>query len=260
MLRFDKTCNPALRNSSTIMYNFLPGTSILKTARKKLGLLLLLEPLLAFSAPVLVQATAAAEHSLVGIWGTEQSFGPLVRGTLTIDGRQAQWRASIAGFNVSVKREGGSIIFSLPGNVGEFRGRLDRDSTTVNGEWIQPIEVLNNNRYATPIRLVAVSASVWSGEVVPLDDRVSFYVSIQAQSAGALKAVIVNPEHNLFRRRSYEVTLNGSTVTFKNPKRSDDHFEGAYEEASDHLSLPLVASHPPLLLTRRNGDNALAGR
>jgi CubicO group peptidase (beta-lactamase class C family) len=256
MLRFDKTCNPALRNSSTIMHILSTAASVLKKARRKVSLLLLLGSLLA-SASVLAQSPATAEQSLVGIWGTEQSFGPLVHGTLTIDGRQAQWRASIAGFNVSVKREGGRISFSLPGNVGEFRGRLDRDPTTVNGEWIQPIGVLNNNRYATPIRLVAVSASVWRGEAVPLDDRVSFYVVIQAQSAGSLKAVIVNPEHNLFRRRSYEVTLNGSTVTFKNPKRSDDHFDGAYDEASEHLSLPLVTSHPPLRLTRRNGDNAL---
>ena len=242
---------------SAIMCTLSPATSVLKTARRKLGLLLLLELLFASWASVLAQSTGTAEQSLVGIWGTEQLFGPLVRGTLTINGHHAQWRASIAGFIVPVERKGRDIAFSLPGSVGEFRGRLNRDSTTVNGEWIQPIEVVNNNRYATPIRLVAVSASVWRGEVVPLDDRVSFYVSIQAQSDGSLEAVIVNPEHNLFRRRSYEVTLHDSKVTFKNPKRFDDRFDGAYEEASDHLSLALLASRPPLLLTRRNRDNAL---
>src|ERR1700739_1888884 len=248
---------PARAIPSAIMSTPSPATSVLKTARRKLGLLLLLGLLFASWASVLAQGTGTAEQSLVGIWGTEQLFGPMVRGTLTIDGRQAQWRASIDGFNVSVQRNGRDIIFSLPGNVGEFRGRINRDSTTVNGEWIQPIEFVNNNRYATPIRLVAVSASVWRGEVVPLDDRVSFYVSIQRQSDGSLKAAIVNPEHNLFRRRSYEVTLHDSKVTFKNPKRFDDRFDGAYEEASDRLSLALLASRPPLLLTRRNRDNAL---
>jgi hypothetical protein len=49
-----------------------------------------------------VAADSATDGALLGLWGTEQVFGPLVRGSLTIDGRGSQWRASIAGFDVPV--------------------------------------------------------------------------------------------------------------------------------------------------------------
>ena len=212
--------------------------------------------LLACSVAVMAQASAKTDKSIVGLWGTEQSFGPRVRGALTIDGRQAQWRASIAGFDVPVERSGDRVTFSLPNGEGEFHCGLDRASNALNGEWVQPTGVVNNNRYATPVRLVAVGPSVWRGEVVPLEDRVSFYVSIQPQPGGSLTAVIINPEYNFFRRRSYEVAVNGSTATFTNPKRSDDHFAGSYDESSDRLLLPLLDSYPPLPLSRRDQGDA----
>lgn len=203
------------------------------------------------------QATTLPGNPLVGLWGTEQSFGPLVRGTLTIDARQAQWRAAIAGFEVSVERIGDRLNFSLPNGAGEFRGRLDSTSNTINGQWIQPVGFVNNNRYATLVQLAAVNKSVWAGAVVPLDDRVSFYVSIKPQPEGSIAAIIINPEFNLFRRRSYDVVLRGSDVTFTNPKRPEDHFNGTYDKASDHLFLSVLDSHPPLLFSRRDHGNAL---
>jgi CubicO group peptidase (beta-lactamase class C family) len=203
------------------------------------------------------QATIQPNNPLVGLWGTEQSFGPLVRGILTMDARQAQWHAAIAGFEVSVERNGDRLSFSLPNGAGEFRGRLDPTSNTINGQWIQPAGAVNNNRYATPVRLVAVSKSVWAGGVVPLDDRVSFYAAIKPQPGGSMTAVIINPEFNLFRRRSYDVALNDSNVTFTNPKRSQDHFNGTYDKASGHLFLSLLDSYPPLPLSRRDRGDAL---
>lgn len=213
--------------------------------------------LLLVSAVVLLAQATNPDQQLVGLWGTEQSFEPLVHGALTIDGRQAQWYAAIGGFKASVDRNGDRINFSLPDEAGEFRGRVDRVSNIINGYWIQPVGVVNKNRYATPVRLIGVNKSVWMGEVVPLDDRVSFYVSIQARSSGSITAVIINPEYNLFRRRSYDLILNGSTVAFTSPKRPEDHFEGTYDKASDRLSLPLLDSYPPLPLSRRSLDEAL---
>jgi CubicO group peptidase (beta-lactamase class C family) len=213
--------------------------------------------LLACGVTLLAQATPNAEESLVGVWGTEQTFGPLARGILTIDGRQAQWRGDIAGFNVPVEHRDGRITLTLPHGAGEFRGRLNAGSQVLDGDWIQPPGVVNNSRYATPVRLALVSPFVWRGKVAPLDDRVSFYVSIQPDTAGSLLAVIVNPEYNLFRRRRYGVTLNGSTVKFINLKHIDDHFSGTYDKVADRLDLPLLDSYPPLPLSRRTPDNAL---
>src|SRR5215469_9345791 len=121
MLHFDKTCKTVARNARSSM-------------------LFLLTLLLAqgMHDP---QVATALDNPLVGLWGTEQSFGPLVRGTLTIDGRQPQWRAATAGFDVSVKRNGDLLSFSLPNSAGEFRGRLNPKSNSINGQWIQPVGV-----------------------------------------------------------------------------------------------------------------------
>lgn len=256
MLHFDKTCKSVARNAFSSMQLFCRPFA-LTLVRRTHFLLFLLALLLASPCALYPQATAPPGNPLVGLWGAEQSFGPLVRGTLTIDARQAQWRAAIAGFEVSVVRSGDRLNFSLPNDVGEFRGRLDPTSNTINGQWIQPVGVVNDNRYATPVRLVAVSKSVWSGAVVPLDDHVSFYVSIQPQPGGSITAVIVNPEFNLFRRRSYDVTLNGSNLTFTNPKRPQDRFNGMRDKASDRLFLSLLDSYPPLPLSRRDRGDAL---
>ena len=180
-----------------------------------------------------------------------------MRGTITIDGRHTQWRAEIGGIEVDVERKKDRISFLLPDGAGEFRGRLDHTSKAIQGQWIQPAGAVNNTRYATPVRFAAGSPSVWTGSVVPLDDRISFYLSIEQQPDGATTAIITNPEFNFFRRRSYLVTLNGSDVSFANPKNSQDHFSGTFDKASDRLFVPLLDGYPPLPLSRRGHDGAV---
>ncbi|HEU5398720.1 MAG TPA: 6-aminohexanoate hydrolase, partial [Gammaproteobacteria bacterium] len=93
--------------------------------------------------PVLACADPAMTQKLPGLWGSENSYGPAVRGTLTVDGRQAHWRAGIAGFDVRVEHAGGRVSFSLPGGQGEFRGELQADGREIRGQWIQPRGVTN---------------------------------------------------------------------------------------------------------------------
>jgi hypothetical protein len=203
-----------------------------------------------------VNGDESPQGTLVGVWGTELNLGPLVRGRLLIDGRQAQWRAAIAGFNVPVQHTREAVTFFLPGGAGESRGRLNANSNSVNVEWIQSPGLVNHNRYATPVHMALLSPGAWSGEVVPPDERSSFYISIRSRTNGSLTAVIVNPEYNMFRRRSYDVVLNKYQITLTNRKRPDDGFTGTYGKASDRLVLPLLDSYPPLALSRRNGDTA----
>ena len=202
-------------------------------------------------------AASAPNNPLVGLWGTEQDFRPLVRGALTIDGRSSGWRARIAGFDVPVERNQSMLAFTLPGGAGEFHGRLSLAANHISGDWIQPAGVVNNNRYATPLQLVAIERSAWQGIVTPLDDRISFYVSIQAAPNGSLTAFIVNPEFNDFRRRTYAVAMNGAAVTFSNPKRANDQLQGTYDKETDRLSLPLLDSYPPVQLSRRKQGDAI---
>jgi CubicO group peptidase (beta-lactamase class C family) len=201
------------------------------------------------------KAAQPSGDAIGGLWGTEQSLGPFVRGTLTIDGREPQWRARIAGFDVPVQHSARDVTLVLPNGLGEFRGRLNEGLNSVDGDWVQPPGIINQASYATAVHMRLLSPSAWRGEVVPLEDRISFYVSIEKRR-GSWRAVIVNPEYNLFRRRSYDVVLRGSTVDFTNPDRPEDHFSGSYDRASDHLWVPLIDSYPPLLLSRRNRNAA----
>jgi hypothetical protein len=197
------------------------------------------------SAPVL---------ALVGLWGSEQSFGPLVRGELTIDARGDDWRARIAGYDVPVEHTGfdhtnGEIHFALPGDAGKFRGRLhlSANGKRIVGHWTQPTGVAfyNSSGYASPVELSEVAPLVWRGEVVPLDERASFYVSIQQTSEG-LKAFLRNPEANYFRRQTFDVELKEGAVTLL--QKAEVQLRGSYDPQGDVLSLPVVGSYPLMRL------------
>jgi hypothetical protein len=127
-------------------------------------------------------ATKKAE-SLLGLWGAEQILVPMVTGGLTIDARYPSWRASIGGLDAAVEHSGDRVSFILPGDQGEFRGRITANNKSVGGHWIQPSSIdPYNQRYASPVELVKVSANVWRGRVVPLEYRASF--TYQLTTAG----------------------------------------------------------------------------
>jgi CubicO group peptidase (beta-lactamase class C family) len=201
--------------------------------------------------------------ALVGLWGSEQSFGPLVRGELTIDARGDEWRARIAGYDVPVEHTGfdhtnGEIHFALPGDAGKFRGRLhlSANGKRIVGHWIQltGVAFYNSSGYASPVELSEVAPLVWRGEVVPLDEKASFYVSIQ-QTPDGLKAFLRNPEANYFRRRTFDVELKEGAVTLL--QKGEVQLRGSYDPQADVLSLPVVGSYPLVQFTRRDRSNAV---
>jgi CubicO group peptidase (beta-lactamase class C family) len=200
------------------------------------------------------QTNISSSEALLGIWGSEPNFGPMVRGELTIDARGTAWRATISGFEVPVQHDNGAISFVLPGGEGEFRGHLSPDSESIFGHWIQPADDILNNRYASPVQLSSLSPSVWRGSVVPLDQRISFYAFVQRSPDGSLTAFISNPEANFFRRRKYRVEQKGAAATFFT---DGQQLDGTYDEQSDVLSLRLVDFMPPFQFTRRKDRDAV---
>lgn len=200
------------------------------------------------------QTPSDALDILVGIWGCEPNSGPLARGELTIDGRGTEWRAAISGFDVPVKHENAAVTFLLPAGEGEFRGRLSADSASIYGDWIQPAGDDFNNRYATAVKLSSQGKSVWRGAVMPLDQKVSFYASVQREPDGSLTAFISNPEMNFFRRRHFKVTREGAVVHFSSEGMRID---GVFDPQNDILSLRLVDFMPPFQFTRREDKDAI---
>jgi CubicO group peptidase (beta-lactamase class C family) len=194
-----------------------------------------------------------SDETLVGLWGVEQVLGPLVRGELTLDARGQQWRARIGGYDVSVEHEGDEIRFTLPGGAGELRAHFSAGHSVL-GHWIQPANAVYNNRYASPVVLSKTKENVWRGEAVPLEERISFYLSIQRAANGSLTAFIRNPEFNLFHRRMYRVTIKDNEVTLTG---QGSELRGRCEPRADAITLPLLDGAPPLLLTRRRDHDAV---
>jgi CubicO group peptidase (beta-lactamase class C family) len=197
-----------------------------------------------FSVSAMTAQTTAADP-LSGVWGAEVRFGMPVEGDLTVHGRGPAWSASIDGLSAPVTASGNDLRFALANHLGEFRGVRDASTNTIRGEWIQPGGVILDPQYASPITLHAIARSVWRGTVVPLDQRISVYVSISSRD-GKTTATISNPEGNFFR--------DGAKVTLQaNGKK----IEGTWDEKSGMLSLQIVDWLPIFQFTRRTTEDAI---
>jgi CubicO group peptidase (beta-lactamase class C family) len=181
-------------------------------------------------------------------------FGPTIRGQLTIDARDSQWCARIAGFRVPLEHNQTEITFRLPGDAGEFRGHLSADSKRIVGQWIQPTP---NQRYATPIQLLELSKGVWRGVLTPLDDRLSLYVLIRREADDSITAFIRNPDFNYLGRRSYHVAMTGEAVALSDVRDQSRHLEGTYDKKTDQISLRFPDLARTIDFTRRENRDAV---
>src|SRR5262245_55294692 len=95
-------------------------------------------PVLQASAAEPSPATSQpSDDELIGLWMTEVSFGPVLRGELVIRKSGAIWHASLA------RREADCTIATVevwcifPNRLGAFRGLRNKDKW-VDGWWLQP--------------------------------------------------------------------------------------------------------------------------
>ena len=178
--------------------------------------------LLAASGPLRAQSPA----DLSGLWSATLRFGPDIRGPLIIHRTADGWRADIAGFSVPAQLKGQTFAFELPDGKGALR----------DGFWIQP------DGFATPLHLLQAGPNRWRGTVVPLENRLTFYLPITRQADGTYRTYLRNPERNVgvfIRARSIAVT--GNTIRLIGPRgRSGPDttlVEGRYEDGV--ITLPL---------------------
>ena len=194
-----------------------------------------------------------AADTLVGLWGAEETLGPAIRGELVFDLSGTQWHATIAGNEVLLQQHGDELQFTLPNDKGEFRGRL-RPGPSLQGHWIQPAGRFNNNRYASPVHFEVAGNRRWKGQVRPLEERFSVYLSVRREKDGSITAILRNPESNEFRRRIYQVKLENSRVELVSQAQT---LKGAYDSTKDRLSLALLDGVPDIGFSRRSSQNAI---
>ncbi|HXM07468.1 MAG TPA: hypothetical protein VN936_08385, partial [Candidatus Acidoferrum sp.] len=214
----------------------------------------------AISSPVAVaaatqpQPAASNAVALAGLWGAEKIFGPLVRGTLTIDGRRSPWRATIGGYTIDVRRDGPNVSLALAGGEGWFSG-LARPSGMA-GTWIQPETTVGGSRYASPVSLRRIAAGVWRGDVRPLDDAMSVYLLVSQGTDGAMHAMVRNPEANVGFARSFVLDPNASGIAFVGARDSNFALRGSYDAQSQQLNLRLP-DYGAFSFTRRTREDAV---
>ncbi|MEO8190923.1 MAG: serine hydrolase [Acidobacteriota bacterium] len=154
----------------------------------------------ATGAPALsMPDTGAAAAELAGLWEANQRLGPDIRGPLRIDRTGGEWRAEIAGLSAPVRVTGDTVAFEMPSGKGQFRGRFERGRERIAGFWTQPKTRELGTRFASPVMLARSDSGTWSGEVVPLEDQMRFYLMITAKPDGSLGAFVRNPERNAGR-------------------------------------------------------------
>jgi CubicO group peptidase (beta-lactamase class C family) len=175
---------------------------------------------------------------LIGIWGTSISFGPSIRGDLTILGSRnaSALTALIHGYEVPVTRRGDSVSFALPTDLGKFRGEIDRSTGNIRGHWIQPPMVVNGSSYASPVTLRSIEGA-WRGEVAPLEDRFTLFTKIDRAPDGRLFAVFRNPELNLRGgAQRFLVSMDGLAVHFRDSTNARNNFDAVYDSAQKLLT------------------------
>jgi len=201
---------------------------------------------------LLLVVSPAAADDLVGLWGMERSFGPTLRGDLTIRRDGPVWRAAIGGVDAPGEEKGDDVRFVFAGEQGELRAHLGQPPSAM---WIQPRTVVNDARYASPVILRQLGPGQWRGAVVPLDDEISLYFLFSRKPDGSLEAILRNPEQG--RRGRYRVTVDGDRVGLENVDRLSDAFEGTLDPKTGRLSLRGPSFAFALDLGRRTRDDAI---
>lgn len=204
-----------------------------------------------------VNAASPCSDKLIGLWGAEVSFGPEVRGTLTISRQQSSWYASIGGFDVPIQMTDSALRFNLPGSRGEFRGQFDTRSQRIRGQWIQPMTAhVWGTVYATPVELTLAGRNTWRGQVRPLDDSEGIYLFLSRSAAGTLDGFLRSPERNLGNYLGpMHLECDAGRLQLVRAKGGEP-LNASYDKEQDILSVYLPTEGATFDLTRRARNTA----
>lgn len=188
--------------------------------------------------------------ALIGLWGSETTFGPQVRGPIVVERSASAWTMRVGGFEAA----GATPHIVLPGGQGELRARLD--GTTLRGFWIQPRG--NLGQFATPVAFTRVRPGAWRGTVTPLEDRLSLYLNITKGADGSLRGSFHNPEVNWNGRAAwFRVEPKDDALHFVNPATGKTPFVQPYDAAERKIQMDFGA---PIALTPRTIEQAVGYR
>ncbi|HYI10702.1 MAG TPA: serine hydrolase [Thermoanaerobaculia bacterium] len=165
-------------------------------------------------------------NELAGLWKAKKRFGPDARGTLVLQRSGDLYTADLAGRIVPVRMTNGELTFTLP-DGGRFRGKLDGQGV-ISGHWLRPGTPVNGGRNgapvsASPVVLKPDGPNRWRGDVNPVEDTFTFYLLLQQQPDGSLRAVLRNPERDVGTQQGVErLTREGNMVKLIGKRRGTE--------------------------------------
>lgn len=210
--------------------------------------------------PLGAQAPARSEQ-LIGIWASDNTFGPQLQGELTVSRDSGAWRANIASTEVAFRARGDSIRFEMTGNLGSFRGVLLPGGRSIHGWWIQPTGVTLSQSYATPLTLALTGPGTWRGTVMPLPDRFDLYLAVWRRADGVLLGAFRNPQFNTRGRApAFRMTVVGDSIHFSAPPDTatpQTQFAAQFDSAQRQITLLWRWLGRTIVLTPRDSAQAL---
>jgi CubicO group peptidase (beta-lactamase class C family) len=153
------------------------------------------------AAPLGTEPVLHDETELIGLWGARTVL-PHEPGELKVVRRGATWRATLGDAAVTVRSLGTVVRLQFPGNVGGFRGELDKKGSRLRGFWLQPARTADgasglsgaDQAFASPLVLRKSAHGDWRGAVHPLADTLTHFVDIHRAQDGQLVGEVRNPE------------------------------------------------------------------
>ncbi len=140
----------------------------------------------------------ASDGELIGMWEGKRIAGPEIQGDLFIKLESDHWLVDVAGYKLSIPTKGvdtsTELSFSIPGNRGSFSGKLDHATRQIKGHWTQPGTINNGMPHASPVILIPEGDKRWRGEIVPLLDEFSLFLSVWKRQDDSLGAFFRNPD------------------------------------------------------------------
>ena len=176
---------------------------------------------------------------LSGLWSAKRTYATFGPARLIVTRKNGQYQADMLGFSVPILIDRGELTFSLPGDRGGFRGRLDKDGG-ISGHWFRPDGIPNVGHFASPVALRNDGNERWSGTVNTLQDTFSFFLLLEADATGSWRAVLRNPERDLGGQQRVTRLVkdgNGLTLLGMRSGKEEPVAQGTYDSDRDALML-----------------------
>ena len=137
-------------------------------------------------------------QDLEGLWQSTRSFGPDLCGPIVVQREGTEWRADLKNQIVLGKVENKQIAFDF-GDGQSLRLNPEEKKQRLIGWWTQGRSPFHPNSFLTPVELRTEAKNRFSGEISPLEERITFYMPVTVGADKKATTYLCNPEQNAGR-------------------------------------------------------------